>query len=183
LENHVIKLIKTVIVAVAIGAPLLANAADKIAVVSLDGAILQTEIAQEIMKKEQENAVFKDKASQLEKLSSELKELVENYKRDEAVLSPEQKLAQQQLIQSKETEGKALQKQLMNSQQQLRMALVRNNQQVVFAAAQEVAKDEGLDLLLNASAVLYMKEVTDITAKVTDKLNQQKAQADAAAKK
>lgn len=178
-----IKLIKTVIVAVAFSAPLMANAQDKIAVVSLDGAILQTEVAQELIKKEQENAVFKDKAAQLEKLSKELKELVENYKRDEAVLSPEQKLAQQQLIKSKETEGKALQKQLVNAQQQLRVALVRNNQQIVFQAAQDVAKDEGLDLLLNASAVLYMKNINDITAKVTDKLNQQKDKAEADAKK
>lgn len=178
-----IRLIKAVIVATAFSTSLLANAQDKIAVVSLDGAILQTEVAQEIIKKEQENAVFKDKASQLENLSNELKELVENYKRDEAVLSAEQKLAQQQLIQSKETEGKALQKQLVNAQQQLRVALVRNNQQIVFQAAQEVAKDEGLDLLLNASAVLYMKDINDITAKVTDKLNKQKEKADADAKK
>ena len=88
------------------------------------------------------------------------------------MLSAEQKVAQQQLIQSKESEGKTLQTQLVNAQQQLRTALVRNNQQIVFQAAQLVAKDEGIDLLLNASAVLYMKEVNDITAKVTDRLNQ-----------
>jgi len=166
------KMIKTAIVAIALNVPLLASAQEKIAVVSLDGAILQTEIAKDIIKKEQDNAVFKDKVAQLEKLSGELKELVENYKRDEAVLSAEQKVAQQQLIQSKESEGKTLQTQLVNAQQQLRTALVRNNQQIVFQAAQLVAKDEGIDLLLNASAVLYMKEVNDITAKVTDRLNQ-----------
>jgi outer membrane protein len=165
--------IKASLLALAFALPVAASA-QNIAVVSLENAILQTELAQEIIKKEEGNAVFKDKTSQLEKLSTELKSMADTYKRDEAVLSAEQKQAQQQLMESKQSEGLAIQQQLVNAQQQLRTALVRNNQQIVFQAAQQVAKDEGVDILLNASAVLYMKDVNDITAKVTDSLNQKK---------
>ncbi len=167
--------IKASLLALAFALPVAANA-QNIAVVSLENAILQTELAQEIISKEEGNAVFKDKTSQLEKLSAELKTMAENYQRDEAVLSAEQKQAQQQLMESKQSEGLAIQQQLVNAQQQLRTALVRNNQQIVFQAAQQVAEDEGVDILLNASSVLYMKDVNDITAKVTDNLNQKKDQ-------
>lgn len=149
------------------------NAQENIAVVSLELAVLQTDLAKEQMKKQEENAVFKDKVSQLESLSKEVEEMAEKYKKDKAVLSPEQQVAQEQLLKSKENEGIAIQQQLLKTRQQIQVAIVRQTQNVVLKTARDVAAVEGIDILLNAQAVLYMKDVNDITAKVTDSLNKQ----------
>lgn len=167
------KTIKQLAVAmVLVTLPLVAAAQGKIAVVDLEAAILQTDFAQQRLSQFEESEDFAADRTEFEGLRKELDELVQNFQRDQAAMSEDQKVAARQKLASKQSDIEYVAKKLQSMQQQ--------NAQRVFQElapkAREVLRDiiatDGIGLLLQQQTVIHADLGYSITAKVTDKLNQ-----------
>ena len=152
--------------------PTLAMAQGKIAVVNLEEAILQTDLAQQRLAEFENNEGFTGDKNEFESLREELDKLVQEFQRDQAAMSEDQMVAARQKISSKNSDLEYVAKKLQTLQQQ--------NAQRVFQElapkAREVLRDiittEQIGLLLQQQTVIDADLGYSITAKVTDKLNQ-----------
>jgi len=152
--------------------PTLAVAQGKIAVVNLEEAILQTDLAQQRLAEFEKNEDFTSDKNEFENLREELDKLVQEFQRDQAAMSEDQMVAARQKISSKNSDLEYVAKKLQTLQQQ--------NAQRVFQElapkAREVLRDiittEQIGLLLQQQTVIHADLGYSITAKVTDKLNQ-----------
>jgi outer membrane protein len=152
--------------------PALAIAQGKIAVVNLEEAILQTDLAQQRLAEFEKNEDFTSDKDEFENLREELDKLVQEFQRDQAAMSEDQMVAARQKISSKNSDLEYVAKKLQTLQQQ--------NAQRVFQElapkAREVLRDiittEQIGLLLQQQTVIHADLGYSITAKVTDKLNQ-----------
>jgi outer membrane protein len=144
----------------------------KIAVVNLEEAILQTDLAQQRLTEFEKNEDFTSDKNEFENLREELDKLVQDFQRDQAAMSEDQMVAARQKISSKNSDLEYVAKKLQTLQQQ--------NAQRVFQElapkAREVLRDiittEQIGLLLQQQGVIHADLGYSITAKVTDKLNQ-----------
>ena len=152
--------------------PTLAMAQGKIAVVNLEEAILQTDLAQQRLAEFEKNEDFTSDKNEFEILREELDKLVQDFQRDQAAMSEDQMVAARQKVSSKNSDLEYVAKKLQTLQQQ--------NAQRVFQElapkAREVLRDiittEQIGLLLQQQGVIHADLGYSITAKVTDKLNQ-----------
>ena len=152
--------------------PTLAMAQGKIAVVNLEEAILQTDLAQQRLAEFEKNEDFTSDKNEFESLREELDKLVQDFQRDQAAMSEDQMVAARQKVSSKNSDLEYVSKKLQTLQQQ--------NAQRVFQElapkAREVLRDiittEQIGLLLQQQGVIHADLGYSITAKVTDKLNQ-----------
>ena len=152
--------------------PTLAMAQGKIAVVNLEEAILQTDLAQQRLAEFEKNEDFTSDKNEFESLREELDKLVQDFQRDQAAMSEDQMVAARQKVSSKSSDLEYVAKKLQTLQQQ--------NAQRVFQElapkAREVLRDiittEQIGLLLQQQGVIHADLGYSITAKVTDKLNQ-----------
>ena len=152
--------------------PTLAMAQGKIAVVNLEEAILQTDLAQQRLAEFEKNEDFTSDKNEFESLREELDKLVQDFQRDQAAMSEDQMVAARQKVSSKNSDLEYVAKTLQTLQQQ--------NAQRVFQElapkAREVLRDiittEQIGLLLQQQGVIHADLGYSITAKVTDKLNQ-----------
>jgi outer membrane protein len=144
----------------------------KIAVVNLEEAILQTDLAQQRLAEFEKNEDFTSDKNEFESLREELDKLVQDFQRDQAAMSEDQMVAARQKVSSKNSDLEYVAKKLQTLQQQ--------NAQRVFQElapkAREVLRDiittEQIGLLLQQQGVIHADLGYSITAKVTDKLNQ-----------
>lgn len=165
-------LVKLMATAALVALPTLALAQGRIAVVNLEEAILQTDFAQQRLNQFETNEDFQSDKNEFENLRKELDELAQNFQRDQAAMSEDQKVAARQKIASKQSDIEYVAKKLQAMQQQ--------NAQRVFQElapkAREVLRDiiatEQIGLLLQQQTVIHADLGYSITAKVTDKLNQ-----------
>ena len=152
--------------------PALTIVQGKIAVVNLEEAILQTDLAQQRLAEFEKNEDFTSDKDEFENLREELDKLVQEFQRDQAAMSEDQMVAARQKISSKNSDLEYVAKKLQTLQQQ--------NAQRVFQElapkAREVLRDiittEQIGLLLQQQTVIHADLGYSITAKVTDKLNQ-----------
>jgi len=152
--------------------PTLVMAQGKIAVVNLEEAILQTDLAQQRLAEFEKNEDFTSDKNEFESLREELDKLVQDFQRDQAAMSEDQMVAARQKVSSKNSDLEYVAKKLQTLQQQ--------NAQRVFhelaPKAREVLRDiittEQIGLLLQQQGVIHADLGYSITAKVTDKLNQ-----------
>lgn len=167
-------LIKLTSLMIALSFSLLTHAEVKIAVLSVQQAISNTEFAQGKWKELQEQPLFKEKLEEIEEVRKEIQELQEQLKKDAAVMSAEQRMVEEQRIREKYADGERLQRKLQGTQQDLMQRLLIEFSPKVKLIVEEMAKSEGYDLIIERQAALHFKESYNITAKVTDKLNAMK---------
>ncbi len=155
----------------------LASAQGRVAVVNLEEAILQTDEAQQRLNglRTQDDYVA-DKA-ELDRLQGEREELIKELQNDLAVMSPEQQQAARKRLANKNADLEHVLRKLQKSEQELGQALLQEMTPKVQAVLRDLIASEGIGLLLQRSAVIHADNGYSITAKVTDKLNQQAAAA------
>ena len=152
--------------------PSMVMAQGRIAVVNLEQAILQTDVAQQRLQEFEAGEDFASDKAQFDALRAELDQLVKDFQRDQAAMSEDQKVSARQKVASKNADLEYVGKKLQSMQQQ--------NAQLVFQElapkAREVLRDiiatEQIGLLLQQQTVIHADLGYSITAKVTDKLNQ-----------
>ncbi len=167
------KTIKTIIVAATL--ILMSNfamAQGKIAVLSLQEAILNTDESQERLKGLRASDDYTNNKKQFEILKSEGQDMIETMKKDSAVMSAEQKEEIGKKIQSKRADLEHVAKKLQESEKGLQQKLLREMAPKVKAIVADLIKTEGIGLLLDRQAAMHVDSSYNITPKVTDKLNQ-----------
>ncbi|MFK7732796.1 MAG: OmpH family outer membrane protein [Pseudomonadales bacterium] len=143
----------------------------KIAVFSPQEAILNSELAKQRIQKLQEEKEFLDNKAQHDKLRKEYADLVEELKKESAVMSASQQAEAQKKITTLRADIEHNVKKLQAAQndviQQLGVEVGPRVQKIV----EELVKAEEIGLILRAEAVMHANASYNITSKVTDKLN------------
>ena len=98
------KLLKLTFAVLVLALPTLGWAQTKIAVVDLQEAILQTDVAQKRLEEIRNQAEFKTDKAEFERLKKEMDEMVKKFQKDAAVMSQEQQAAARQKLSSKQAD-------------------------------------------------------------------------------
>lgn len=168
------KLVKLFAFAVALCASVAANAEGKISVLNVQQAILNTEVAQVRLKELNDDPTFAQNRKELENLGKSYQAKAEQLQKDAAVMSAEQTQAEAQKLQEKRGDIEHVQHKLQAAQQQVMQSLMQELEPKLKKVVDDLIKSEGIGLLINQQAVMYVDSSFSITAKVTDKLNQMK---------
>ena len=168
------KLFKLTFAVFVIAMPTLGWAADKIAVVDLQEAILQTDQAQKRLTDVRNQKDYKADKAEFDRLKKEFDDLVKKFQKDAAVMSPEQQTAARQKLSSKQADLEHVTGKLQQAEQAAGQTLLQELAPRVQEVLRELISSEGIGLLLQRGAVIHADANYSITNKVTDKLNQMK---------
>lgn len=167
------KYLKMSLAVMALTLPGLALAQGKIAVVNLQEAILQTDLAQKRLAEVRNQDDYKADKAEFDKLKNEFDDLVKQFQKDAAVMSQEQQVTARQKLASKQSDLEHVTGKLQQAEQAAGQALLQELSPKVQEVLRELITTEGIGLLLPRGSVIHADPGYSITAKVTDKLNQQ----------
>ncbi len=166
---------RTFLSTVAFAAMLLPSAVwaqGKIAVVNLQEAIIQSDVAQARLTEVRNEEGFKADKEEFDRLREELDSLVKDFQKDAAVMSQEQQVAARKRLTSKQADLEHVGGKLQQAEQATAQALLQEMSPMVQEVLRELIATEGIGLLLQRNSVIHADPGYSITAKVTDKLNQ-----------
>lgn len=166
------RLMKVALAVVAFSIPTLGWTEGKIAVVDVQGAILQTEYAQKKLGEVRAKEDYKKNKAEYDRLQKEGEELLATFQKDAAVMSPEQKTAAQKKLSSLQEDLDHVTGKLQQAEQGVGQALLQEMAPKVQEVLREIIQKDGIALLLQRSAVIHAEPGYSITQQVTDKLNQ-----------
>jgi outer membrane protein len=172
MEVFVARFFKCTLLALVLALPTLAMAQEKIAVVDLQEAILQTDLAQKRLADVRSESEYKTDKAEFDRLKKEFDELVKKFQKDAAVMSQEQQLAAREKLASKQADLEHVTGKLQKAEQGAGQALLQEMGRSVQEVLREIITSEGIGLLLPRGSVIHADPSYSITAKVTDKLNQ-----------
>ena len=170
------RLLKVTLAVVALSLPALGWAQGKIAVVNLQEAILQTDEAQKRLTAVRNSDDYKADKAEFDRLKEEFDTLVAGFQKDAAVMSQEQQVAARQKLASKQGDLEHVTGKLQKAEQGAGQTLLQEMAPKVQEVLRDLIATEGIGLLLQRESVIHADAGYSITAKVTDKLNQQPAQ-------
>ena len=156
--------------------PTLVMAQGKIAVVNLEQAILQTDVAQQRMEEFESNEDFASDKAQFDALLEELDQLVKDFQRDQAAMSEEGQVAARQKMASKQSDLEYVAKKLQTLQTQNAQRVMQELAPQAQEVLREIIETDQIGLLLQQQAVIHADLGYNITAKVSDKMNQMGAE-------
>ncbi|MEP4484124.1 MAG: OmpH family outer membrane protein [Halioglobus sp.] len=169
-------LLRVCVVAVAFTLPSMAWAQGKIAVVNLQEAILQSDIAQKRLAEVRNGEDYKSDKAEFDRLKAEFDELVKEFQKDAAAMSQEQQVAARQKLASKQADLEHVTGKLQQAEQLAGQTLLQEMSPKVQDVLRDLIATEGIGLLLQRSSVIHADAGYSVTAKVTDKLNQMPAE-------
>lgn len=152
----------------ALSAPVAAEV--KIAIVDVQGAILQSEEAKRLLQQIQDE--FSDEEEEIRKIQSEAASMLERLQKDAEVMSDAEKRRLQQQIESKNNDFVFFRQKLQRQVEERQQELFSGINGKVQKAIEELVKSDDYDLILPRQAALYVNPVYNITRKVTEKLNE-----------
>lgn len=170
------RFVKITLAALAFTLPSLALAQGKIAVVNLQEAILQTDVAQKRLAAVRDEEDYKSDKTEFDKLKKEFDELVQEFQKDAAVMSQEQQVTFRQKLANKQSDLEHVTGKLQQAEQAAGQALLQEMSPKVQEVLRDLIATEGIGLLLQRASVIHADAGYSITAKVTDKLNQSPAE-------
>lgn len=166
------RLSKFILAVLIVALPTLGWAQGKIAVVDLQEAILQTDLAQKRLTEIREQSDYKSDKAEYDRLKKEFDDLVKKFQKDAAVMSQEQQVAARQKLASKQADLEHVTGKLQKAEQAAGQALLQEMAPRVQEVLRDLIASEGIGLLLQRASVIHADAGYSITAKVTDKLNQ-----------
>lgn len=151
-----------------------AQAEGKIAVVNLERAILNTDVAKTKMDALENDEELKALFADAQKIQEELVKLSEEFKKEAPTMGIAQQKEFEAKAKSKQGDLEHINRKLQEAQAGLYKSLMQDMNVDAVKAAKEIVDQEGIGLLLNyvpQQIVWHADTSFDITAKVTDKLN------------
>ncbi len=143
-----------------------------IKVLSLEEAILNTDSAQARLKTFREQPDIVGYIQQMDTLKAEYDAAISQLQKDSAVMSAEQQQAAAQSIQAKRDDSEYIARRLQTAQQAVIQAIMQAMQPKVQQVVNDMIESDNIGLLLDAKAALHADSSFNMTAAVTDKLNQ-----------
>lgn len=148
-----------------------AVAADKIAIVNVQRAIVDTDSAKRRLETLRKEPEFKANMKDIEAIKKEGQSLVDKLKKDGPVMSSDQQAALQKKIQEKQADLEHIGRKLQAREQEVLQEIMAQKQEQTKTVINDIIKSEKIGLLLDSRAALHAEPGYDITAKVTSKLN------------
>ncbi len=170
------KITKVLVVLATMTLSLTAVAEGKIAVVNLQEAIMQTDEAQGRLNGLLSQTDFAADKAEFDKLKKDHEDLVKQVQNDIAVMGAEQQQAARKKLANKQADIEHIGRKLSAAQQELAQTLLQEMAPKVNAVLRDLIQSEGIGLLLQHTVIIHADTSFNITAKVTDKLNQNAAQ-------
>lgn len=164
------RLLATLILLPLLAISLPAAAEVKIAIVDVQGAILQSEEAKRLL--QQIQTEFADEEEEIRQIQSEAATMLERLQKDAEVMSDAEKRRLQQQIESKNNDFVFFRQKLQRQVEERQQELFSGVNGKVQKAIEELVKSEDYDVILPRQAALYVNPVYNITRKVTEKLNE-----------
>ncbi len=172
MEKDVFRLFKVAFTCAVLALPTFALAQGKIAVVNVQEAILQTDLAQKRLNAVREEEDYKSDKAEFDRLKDEFDEMVRKLQTDMAVMSTEQQKAARQKLTTKQGDLEHVTGKLQQAEQSAGQAILQEMSPKVQEVLRELIATEGIGLLLQRNSVIHADAGYSLTAKVTDKLNQ-----------
>ena len=146
----------------------------KIAVVDVRIAVLQTELAQSQFADLKKQDDFKSNMESIESLEAELKAMVETYQKDRAVMSAQKREEEEKRIVEKQKDRNYIASKLQQAQKEWAERAMENQAQNLTRVLQNLVEEQGIGMLIRADTgvVLHADSSYDISAQVTERLNQ-----------
>lgn len=166
------KLLKVAAAVLAFSMPVLGWSQEKIKVVDVQGAILQTDIAQKRLGEVRDQADYKKNKAEYDRIKSEGEALLKTFQKDAAVMSADQKAAAQKKLGAMQEDLDHVTGKLQQAEQTAGQALLQEMAPKVQDVLREIIEKDGIGLLLQRNAVVHAEPSYSITSQVTDKLNQ-----------
>ncbi len=151
-----------------------ALAQGKIAVVDPQRAILETDIAKERLEALRKDADYVANKKQIDDIQAEAKKLLEKAKKDGEIMTAEQKSSMQKKLQEKQADLKHIATKMQKAEQDLARRVIAELGQKTEAVITDIVKTDSIGLILDAQSAIFADPGYDITAKVTQRLNDNK---------
>ena len=148
-----------------------ALAAGKIAVIDIQGAILQTDVAKKRIEEMKRSKDYKADRKSAEKIRDDGAALVKKLQKDGPVMGQAQQADLQKRIQEKQADIEHIARKLQSKEQEVMKGLMMQYQARAKDAVNELIKTEKIGLLLDSRSALHAEPAYNITAKLTEKLN------------
>ncbi len=150
----------------------LAFSEDKIAVIDMQQAMFASNYAQNVAKEASESADFVALRAKAESSASDLQAMAKEAETKRLTWSTEQAAEHQKKMSYTKADYDLAVQKIQGEQQQLQQKIMQELTPQFQEALSEVAKSEGITLLLRRESVIIADPKNDLTAKVVDKLNQ-----------
>lgn len=150
--------------------PGLALAEKKIAFVNPMQAISQSEEVQASQLEMQSD--MGDEREKLQRLQQEIQQIEQKLQKENMTLSDKEKQNLQDERESKMIEARQLSKLVQKRMQGEQQEIVEKMRPKVMKAVEEIANEQGYDVVLNIQAIMYAQDGMDITEQVVQKLNE-----------
>lgn len=150
------------------------SAQGKIAVLSVQEAVFNTEVAKKRLKQLQKDEDYANEKKDFEKLKKKVTKQIEALQKDAAVMSEAKKATQQKKIAAHRADLEHMAKQLQASEKDVLQGLLVEMSPKVQEIVADLIKTEKIGLILDRQAAMHADAEFNITAKVTDRLNQGK---------
>lgn len=151
-----------------------AMAQGKIAVLSVQEAVFNTEVAKQRLKKLQKDEDYADSKKEFDALKKKVTGQIEALQKDAAVMSEAKKASQQKKIAANRADLEHMAKKLQASEKDVLQELLVEMSPKVKEIVNDLIKSEKIGLILDRQVAMHADTEFSITAKVTDRLNQSK---------
>lgn len=141
-----------------------------VGVINLEQALFNSDAARSL--EENTRSEFQSDEQRLERLNTELREIIERAQRDESILSEQELRELNADAEEKQVQMQLIAERLQNAWNQRQQQFVEANRQLLGQAIEAVVEEGDYDLVLNAEAVAYFNNSYNITALVTAKINE-----------
>lgn len=148
--------------------------AGKVAVLNIEGAVLQTEAAKKAEKALQSRADYAALIAKAESLKAEFDTLAKDEKAKSETWPADKKQETKKKLKSLNDDYQEAVKKIQGEQQKVVMGIMQEMQPKIKGIIDELVAAEKIDLIVKSQAAFWADPAADITAKVTEKLNKAK---------
>lgn len=145
--------------------------ATEVAVLDFRAALLSSDIGVEAAKQPKQKVAAMD--ARLKQEENTVNGMIQDLKRDELTLSPEEYQKRHQAIADRDRQVRAMAAKMQKEAQALEQQLIQDLTPKGEAALKGLIKDKGLELVLNRQASFYADAHVDITSELVQRINKE----------
>ncbi len=151
-----------------------AAAQGRVAILDIQEAVLNTEEAKAQINTLRQTPDFARNRKEFEDIKKQLEQMADEFNKNREVMSAEQQADKGKKINDLRADLEFVAKKLQQSEREVVERILREIAPRAKTVIEELVKTESIGLLLDSKAAMFSDPSYNLTAKVTDKLNQTK---------
>jgi len=150
-----------------------AQSDSKIAVLDLQRAVLQTEMAQQRLSAMEQNEDYTALVTRIENLTADLQSFQQDAEKNAMTWSEEQRAQKQEEATTLRQDYQGAMQTLQRERQRVVQSIIQSMGETTQSVISQIIEAEKISLLLDSQSVFHSAQAHDITDKVTELLNKQ----------